>query len=104
MVISGNSVSLVDTQILFLLAGLIPAQLRPEGVDRSKPHYSVSVRSDGPWVGLVGSNSFRALLDGLSLIRGLLAGSEAHLLVERLVRDEDDDTCYHSTVLESSQF
>lgn len=104
MVISGNSASLLDTQKLFLLVGLIPAHLRPDGVDRSRPYYSVSVRTDGPWVSLVGSNSFRAMLDGLSLIRGLLAGSKAHLLVERLVRDEDDDTCYHSTVLESSQF
>ncbi len=94
----------MDTQKLFALAGFIPARLRPECVDRSKPYYSVAARADGPWVGLLGSNSFRAMLDGLSIIRGLLDGSKANLLVERLVRDEDDDTCYHSTVLESSQF
>lgn len=87
-----------DVQELYALASIIPAHLKAG--DRAKPHFTVAVRTNGPWVGMVVTNHFRALMNGVELVSGLLDGSgDYHLLVERQVQDTQDDTVSHSTVL-----
>lgn len=72
--------------------------------DDSKPYYNVSVRNkeeNGPWVTLVATNEFAALVRGYTAVHLLMcchAGMD--ILVERLVRDEEDHCKYHTTHLE----
>ena len=90
-----------DVQELYALQKFIPAHLSGLYADETKPHFTVSVRTNGPWVGMVKTNYFGALVRGYELVTGLMDGSGDYvILVERLVQDKDDDTRYLSTVLE----
>lgn len=96
----------MTAQDLFALAATLH-QNRPEwaSVDRTDPHFSVSVRTDEScWVALVSTNSFLTLVEAFTAVRTLLNGSRLQFQVERLDQSEEDSCRYETTMLEFGIF
>jgi hypothetical protein len=90
----------MTNQDLFALQKFVPPHLSHHV--KAKPHFTVSVRFDGPWVTLVSTNYFQTLINGLDMVKTLLEGTDYKLLVERLEQDKDDNCRYNSIILEET--